>query len=221
MGHPTTQSGPLDLDLIRNAELAGRPWPHCVLTGAITDQATLDEMVASFPDQGFQTVRELNPDAEGKTFEVGVRNDLTGADLAPVWTPFTTQLRSEHYRRAVGHLGGVTLEGSQCVVAFYRYPPQTWLGPHRDNRYKILTHVFYFNADWPAGAGGDLLILDGPDAGSLRRRVCPRAGTSVVIVRGDDSWHAVQKVSDEVTRARLSVSVVFYTADADLTKHVN
>jgi SM-20-related protein len=221
MGHPDTKSAPLGLDLIRNAELARRPWPHCILTGAITDPATLDQMVASFPDQGFQMARERDPDAEGKTYEVAVRNDLTGTDLDPVWQPFIAQLQSEDYRRAVGHLGGVTLQDSQCVVAFYRYPPQTWLGPHRDNRYKILTHVFYFNAAWPAAAGGDLLILDSPDPGNVQHRVSPTTGTSVVIVRGENSWHAVEKVSDEITQTRLSVSVVFYTADADLTKHVN
>lgn len=217
MDRPHTLTGPLDLDRIRQAGLTEQPWPHSVIDSVIRDPDTLHDLVSTFPTAGFQLVKQPEPDEEGKTLALEIRNDIGRADLDPAWKALLKQLHSDAYRQAVEHLTGVSLTDSQRRVAFYRVPPHAWLGVHRDKPNKIVSHIFYFNDDWEAGIGGDLLILDRPDLTRVRRRIAPVAGTSVVVVRGDDSWHAVEKVSAAVDRARCSIIVVFHPADADLS----
>jgi SM-20-related protein len=79
--------------------------------------------------------------------------------------------------------------------AFYR----THVDRHRDSGARVISTVFYLNADWPAEAGGELVMYDAD--GRERFRQQPAGGT-LLLFRSDDMPHEVLAA----TRARWSIA---------------
>ena len=75
---------------------------------------------------------------------------------------------------------------------------------------KLVTHVLYFNRSWKRAHGGCLSILRSDDPTDLAAEILPIVGNSSVIVRSEDSWHAVSRVVNESASSRRSVTVTFY-----------
>jgi hypothetical protein len=75
---------------------------------------------------------------------------------------------------------------------------------------KLVTHVLYFNPSWNSADGGCLGILRSADATDLVAEILPIAGNSSVIVRSENSWHAVSRVVNHSAASRRSVTVTFY-----------
>ncbi|MCA1632539.1 MAG: 2OG-Fe(II) oxygenase [Acidobacteria bacterium] len=78
----------------------------------------------------------------------------------------------------------------------------------------MVTHVFYFNERWDETDGGCLSILRSSDMSETVMSVAPIVGNSVVLVRSENSWHAVSPVAGDCRRFRLSMTVTFYTPGA-------
>ena len=205
---------PLDLAALRAATLNDDPWPHAVLTATFTDEATTAALTQSFPSTGFTPARQ---DTADKHFVNEVRNDVSSPDLAPPWRALIQQVTTDGYRTALEQLTGIDLSAGIVRAAFWRYGPECWLSPHPDDASKFLSHVMYFNADWPADGGGHLLINRSNDMTDIHVQVTPVAGSSVVIVRSDTSWHAVQPVAATNPRTRHSLTVVFHMPGSDLS----
>ncbi len=80
------------------------------------------------------------------------------------------------------YLGLAELEAQYAhypVGAFYK----THVDRHRDSNARVVSAVFYLNPDWPADAGGELVMFD--DEGSERFRLSPQAGTLVLFMSAD------------------------------------
>src|SRR5262249_16677859 len=93
----------------------------------------------------------------------------------------------------------------------FHYGPGAWLGPHLDLKDKIVTHVFYFNDHWQSSDGGCLRILRSKNEADLVKEIPPIVGNSPsVLVRSENSWHAVARVDRNVRVSRRSVTVTFY-----------
>ena len=76
------------------------------------------------------------------------------------------------------------------VGAFYK----THVDRHRDSNARVISAVCYLNPDWPAGAGGDIVMYDG-DGRELFRQA-PTAGT-LVLFRSADMPHEVLPATQE------------------------
>jgi Rps23 Pro-64 3,4-dihydroxylase Tpa1-like proline 4-hydroxylase len=107
-------------------------------------------------------------------------------------------------------LTGHDLSEAPIEVNVFHYGPGSWMGPHKDLEDKIVTHVLYFNAEWDAKSGGCLTILRSSDMSDVKAEIPPVVGNSAVLVRPDDSWHAVSRVVDGSETSRRSVTVTFY-----------
>lgn len=84
--------------------------------------------------------------------------------------------------------------------AFYK----THVDRHRDSNARVVSAVFYLNPDWPADAGGEL-VMYGPD-GAERFRQAPTGGT-LLLFRSEDMPHEVLPA----TRERWSIAGWFRT----------
>ena len=116
-------------------------------------------------------------------------------------------LRGQEYRSLIAELTGVPLKGRDATVNLWEYRCGDWLAPHVDKPDKLVTQIFYLTEHWSDGDGGRLLVLADSDLRSLVHALPPRFGSSVVIVRSDNSWHAVEQVlPDAAPRRTLTVT---------------
>jgi SM-20-related protein len=98
------------------------------------------------------------------------------------------------------------LEGFEAHYA--HYPVGTSYGTHLDRptgtRARVVSAVAYLNSDWPADAGGELVIYDDHDAARLT--LAPAGGT-LVLFMSDATPHEARKA----TRERWSIAGWFRT----------
>ena len=173
------------------------------------------DLVNTFPADHFKTVRGYDGE---KGYEYEARSLIAmGACaasrpefLSPAWRRLAEDLLSPAYRKAMADLTGVELAELPIEVNVFHYGRSAWLGPHVDLKDKLVTHVLYFNDAWDEGDGGCLTILRSGDMNDAVRVIPPLIGNSVVLVRSDNSWHAVSRVRDECRVSRRSVAVTFY-----------
>lgn len=76
------------------------------------------------------------------------------------------------------------------VGAFYR----PHVDRHRDSSARVISTVFYLNPDWPAAAGGEIVMYE-PD-GAERFRQAPAGGT-LLLFRSEDMLHEVLPATQE------------------------
>lgn len=191
-------------------------WHH---TPGVFPAGTLAELQRSFPEDGFADTSSTRRD---KSYTMRVRRlhpAVAGERdrTPPPWQRFTEYVTGAAYRRDLAALTGVPLERARVEVNLWRYGRGCWLDPHVDKPEKLVTHVLYLTPHWPAGQGGDLLLLGSPSEDDVVHRVPPLGGSGVVLVRSERSWHAVARVRGDAGPGdghgdRLSAQVVFHTA---------
>lgn len=215
-GGLTFAGGPVSLHAIRTATLHRQPWAYAVISDTFVNGLAMTDLVATYPTAGFRQVTQHD---EHKQFIVEARNDVQLRDLPDPcpWQHFLHQITGSGYRSAMQELTGLDLGQAVLKVAFYRYPPDAWFSPHPDDERKLVSHIFYFNPVWPDDAGGRLLIHSGKDANDVRSSVVPLVGTSVAVVRSDDSWHSVEPVNPGCGLTRQSLIAHFYKPGSDVS----
>jgi SM-20-related protein len=91
---------------------------------------------------------------------------------------------------------------------YAHYPVGTSYGAHvdrhRHTHARVVSAIIYLNADWPVGAGGELVIYD--DHQVPRLTLAPRGGT-LVLFMSDGTSHEAKKA----TRERWSIAGWFRT----------
>ena len=68
----------------------------------------------------------------------------------------------------------------------------------------------YFNRSWNRADGGCLNVLGSDDPSDVAAEIEPIIGNSAVLVRSENSWHAVSPVVKGCTRSRRSLTATFY-----------
>ena len=80
-------------------------------------------------------------------------------------------------------------------ASIWRWGAGHYLDPHRDMPAKIVTQVVYLSDGWRSEWGGTLRILGSQDDRDVHAEVMPDSGSSTILVRSDDSWHAAPATS--------------------------
>jgi len=204
----------LNMERIRNGRIETRPYRWAAIDGLFSE-ADAAALVRSFPADRFKRLWEYGGK---KDYEFHAR-ELVGMGattvshprtLSPAWRTLSSELHSREYREAMSSLTGIDLSSAPLEVNAFHYPPGSVHGPHPDLRDKIVTQVLYFNQPWRDEDGGCLAILNSSSATDIHETVPPRVGNAAVLVRSDDSWHAVTPVAKEGRMSRRSVTAVFY-----------
>ncbi|MFI0898198.1 2OG-Fe(II) oxygenase [Streptomyces sp. NPDC020983] len=191
------------------------PCPHAVCADTFTSVGRA-EVCAGFPATGFHyDVRAENTEGK-KRYRAHnmqlVDNGTPVADnlagLSGVWRRLLDEVTGSGYRRAVEQLMGVDLARAVLDVRLVRYDQDDWIEPHVDRPDKLVTHLFYLNEHWEPEWSGALRLLRGPDIDDCAVEVFPHAGTSVLMARTQDAWHAVPPVAGDHSRKLFLVHFV-------------
>lgn len=198
----------IDLDALVHNGMAEDPWRWALVPR--TFAGPVEELVRTFPVDGFSF---SSRDGDDKAYAMSSRPAIVAGVRSPgrlpaAWATFLHQVGGAAYRDALQTLTGVDLSDAVLDVTFWSYGPGCWLSAHPDKEDKLVSQVFYMNERWDPGWGGWLGILRSAQDEQPVHRVVPVAGTSVVIVRSDRSWHMVAPVRG-VPEVRRSVQIVF------------
>ncbi len=204
----------IDLNRFTPQVLSSEPY-RWAFVDRLFSPADCSALVEGFPREHFKTVEGYDGE---KGYQYEARSLIAlGADapaharfLSPAWQRLAEDLLSLAYRQAMSRLTGVELAHLPIEANVFHYGRSAWLGPHVDLADKVMTHIFYFNDVWDERDGGCLTILRAGDATQIVKVIPPLAGNSVVVVRSDNSWHAVSRVREKCRSSRRSLTVTFY-----------
>lgn len=187
--------------------------------GGLYCPADARALAETYPYDHFKTVSgyggEKNYEYEARQLiAMGTDQVVNPQTLSPQWMELSKCLCSTAYREAMSAITGLDLSLSPMEANVFHYGPGASLGPHPDLADKLVTHILYFNESWNPEDGGCLQILGSADPDHIVAEVTPVIGNSAILVRSDNSWHAVSRVVDDCHSSRRSVTVTFYRSGA-------
>jgi SM-20-related protein len=204
----------MDLTQIARQALQTRPYSWATVDNLFSpiDAAALAD---SFPSDHFKTVASHGGEKEYQyearaLIAMGAETVSHPEEMSVEWLSQTHALLSPAYRDAMSLLTKCDLTTAPMEVNVFHYGPGACLGPHPDLPDKLVTHVLYFNQVWNREDGGCLTVLNSADPSDIAAEIAPIIGNSVVLVRSDNSWHAVSRVVKGCRRSRRSLTVTFY-----------
>jgi len=204
----------IDLTQFKQQELSSEPY-RWALVNQLFSPADAWALVETFPRDHFKTVKGYDGE-KGYEYEarslvhMGADKPTHAQSLSVVWRRLAEELLSPAYRESMSQFTGVDLSGLPMEANAFHYGRSAWLGPHVDLEDKIVTHVLYFNESWNEDDGGCLTILGSGDMDHVVKTIPPVIGNSAVLVRSNNSWHAVTRVVETCRVSRRSVAITFY-----------
>lgn len=204
----------IDLNRISQQHLETEPYRWAVIDDLFSPRAA-NALAATFPHNRFKRLSHYGGDKDSEyearaLIGLGEQSISRPEKLSSAWRALANDFLSPAYRAAMSSLTGLDLTAAPLEVNVFHYPPGGLLGAHSDLRDKIVTQVLYFNRSWNDDDGGCLTILRSSDPGDIVTTVSPVVGNSAVLVRSDDSWHAVSPVVKSCRRSRRSLTATFY-----------
>jgi Rps23 Pro-64 3,4-dihydroxylase Tpa1-like proline 4-hydroxylase len=204
----------LDLNRISQQPLETDPYRWAVID-KLFSRPDAKALAKTFPHDHFKLQSYYGGDKDSEyearaLVGMGEHRIWRPETLSTAWQALANNFLTPAYRAALSSLTGINLNDAPLEVNVFHYPPGGLLGAHADLTDKIVTHVLYFNRSWNDEDGGCLTILRSSDPGDIVRTVSPIVGNSAVLVRSDDSWHAVSPVVKSCRRSRRSLTATFY-----------
>src|SRR4051812_20892448 len=198
----------IDLTKLTPDALAREPYNWAFVDGLFSP-ADASALARTFPRDHFKTIGGYDGE-KGFQYEarslvgMGATEATHAGRLSEPWRRLTAELLSGEYRAAVSRVTGLDVSGLWMEANVSHYGERAWLGPHVDLEDKVVTHVFYFNEVWDELDGGCLTVLSSGDMKDVVKIVAPRVGNSAVLVRSQNSWHAVSPVREGCRTSRRS-----------------
>lgn len=209
-----TSTRVMDLVQIRAQQMESEPYAWARIANLFTPEDS-GALAATFPTDNFKTVTGYGGEKDyayeaRSLIAMGANKVANAHELSDVWLALARDFLSRDYRNAISSLTGHDLSWAPLEVNVFHYGPRALLGPHPDLPDKLVTHVLYFNTSWNPDDGGCLLILRSSDPSDVTAEIPPIVATSAVMVRSDNSWHAVSPVVPECQESRRSLTATFY-----------
>lgn len=208
----------IDLNKLRAQSLQSAPYSWAEI-GELYSPEDAKALANTYPHDHFKTVYGYGGE---KDYEYEARQ-LVAMDtqqvvnpqtLSPQWLALAQSLCSQAYRQVMSTLTGLDLSRAPMEANVFHYGPGANLGPHPDLADKLITHILYFNETWDPAEGGCLHILGSAEPTHIVAEVMPVIGNSAILVRAENSWHAVSRVVDDCCSSRRSLTVTFYRPGA-------
>jgi Rps23 Pro-64 3,4-dihydroxylase Tpa1-like proline 4-hydroxylase len=198
----------LKLWYFQSENLEKQPFSWAIFDNVFCDLEETKALQREFPITRFTTIisTRLDKTYSAQAAPIDSKN-LEG--MSHTWKRLVLLLQGAEYCSAVERLTGLSLENLKRELTLWRYTSGDHLSPHLDKPQKVVTQIFYFSStDWGEHDGGCLEILADERPNSVVRRIEPRLGRLVTLVRSDGSWHAVS-LHKRGTEPRLCLQVVF------------
>jgi hypothetical protein len=204
----------LNIAHIRHCRLETEPFQWAAIHSLFTENDA-GLLAVTYPRDHFKSIRRSDAAREycyqaRSLIGLGASAATFQEELSDVWRRLAGDLLSTEYRHAMSRLTGRDLEHAPMEANIFHYGRGDSMDAHQDLPEKIVTHVLYFNRSWNAANGGCLRILRSSNVEDIAAEISPIAGSSCVIVRSENSWHAVSPVRDDSAGSRKCVTVTFY-----------
>src|SRR6478672_6330395 len=192
----------LDLDVIRNANVAREPYSFFMGNGFLKSDA-VEQLRAEFPDiskPGFLTVDDVEVKGRFKQ----LIDELEGPEL--------TEVLSQKF--------GLNLHPFPRLTTIRKISQLKDGRIHTDGEAKVMTLLVYMNDAWTDDGAGRLRVLNGPnDFDDMVLEVPPTMGTVFAFLRADNSWHGHKPFAGE--RKVVQVAWVRDAAELERKKQRN
>jgi hypothetical protein len=149
------------------------------------------ELGADSPTKGFRAAVYDGGDSHFSYLPIDTHSIETLPDL---WAQVVSALAAPSYRALISRLIGTDLQDCHLQATVCRYSARSWLGPHTDRAHRVATQVIYLHSTWCTKWAGCIRILNAPHMDGVVYRLTPTPNSSVIILRSDRSWHAVEPV---------------------------
>ena len=227
----------LNLNAIDRTTMQSVPYSYAVIENLLPKAASL-ELSASFPQEQFRLsigegygylwsemlasnedialmykfCNRASPELSDRWRDRIAQGRLSSnlGNLSSIWRQMIEELWTPAYRQALTQMSGVELKDCAMVIGFRRYNLGNSHHPHTDEPSKALTHLLFFNEQWPMDWGGCLRILLDEKPESVFQYIAPLNQFSAVIVRSNNSWHMVTPVASTALQCRLALRIAFF-----------
>jgi hypothetical protein len=215
---PVEANSPGDMAALGKRYRLGRPWPHIVLDGCISEtlvaQAEREELVRAQALRPHCSHRELK--AESSTVGGSAAREILSNLQSADFVKFIEQLSGIEnlINDPTHHWGGLHAMprgGFSAIHRDFSQHPMTRLH-HRVNV------LIYLNTHWESSYGGELELWPA-DMSVCVQRITPVAGRMVIFETTSDTLHGVpDPVACPEDRMRLSLASYYYSKEQPVTR---
>lgn len=205
----------LNFNATKNNSINTVPFSWGIIDNIFCSSEKAEKFHSIFPQKGFDHVEKSDSFKKYSMYnlEVVINNKIISEKINLInseWKKLIYDILSGEYKKMMEEYSGISLDNTSIDIIFWKYDNGCWLDSHLDKESKILTHILYFNKSWNKNHGGNLLILNSDNIEDVYETVPPILNTSGVICRGDNSWHAVEKVTESNLIERQSLQIIFH-----------
>ncbi len=138
------------------------------------DSVSLDSLCENFPE----------------TNKVG-HTYIKDVTLSKEWEAFTREIYSSEYRDAIENITGLDLSGYEVGIGIRRHSKISHGAPHSDVPRKKVTHLMYFNDEWPHDTGR-IKVLGSENLSDVHDSVTPVKGAGLMFIVANNSFHGFE-----------------------------
>lgn len=132
----------------------------------------------------FEQVSQDFPQVPGPGSHPPAELEIKGAFAAMM-----QELQGPAFRQIVENKFGIDLSSNPTMYTVRGFVSDKDGGIHTDSRTKVVTVLLYMNQGWEAEGGRLRILRSGTDLEDYAAEVSPNAGTLLVFLRSDKSWH--------------------------------
>ena len=127
-------------------------------------------------------------------------------DHISAWKKLVCLINDPDYQNSIYKNLNIDCSNLKKEIILNEYKSGDFISAHTDRKPKILTHLIYLSDLSEADKGGELEIID--QSGKVDHFITPKEGKDIFLIRSDNSWHAVSKITAE--KVRRSIQIVFW-----------
>ena len=171
MNSPTTA---FNFTALQDLKLQDCPFRYVVHDPTILDPKILELLCENFP----------------VTSKVG-HNEVSEVTLSNEWKAFIEEIHSAAYREALEKVTGMNLSPYEVGIGIRHLSKFSHGAPHADVPRKKVTHLIYFNHEWPHETGR-LRLLRSKNLNDVHDIITPLKGNGLIFVVSKNSFHGFE-----------------------------
>lgn len=201
-------------NIFKYAQVKKSPFTYAAIPQFISTDVILKLLEEIPVHNNYRSTRAMGSDKHYSLINnvllpLGAKECDPKSQLSSLWKDLVSALTGKDYLEAMSNLLSVDLFGSFQEITLKRYVKGDYISAHTDTANVRATHMIFLNPNWNKEWGGSLNFLT--SNGEVLRSFVPCSECSAAFVRSDNSWHAVDCVTEDVER--IALQVVFWNID--------
>ena len=169
-----TSTTAFNFDELRKLKLQDNPFRYVAHGPTVLNPKILGELCDTFPT----------------TDHVGF-NKASKVALCCQWNAFIEEIHSTAYREAIEKVTGLNLSSYEVGIGIRHFSKLSHGAPHADVPRKKVTHLIYFNNEWPQESGR-LRLLRSKNLDDVHDVITPLKGNGLIFVVSRNSFHGFE-----------------------------